>query len=61
MGTSKESEEQHVTHEESDYASKNIARTRSNISQPVECGYHDIDEIKEIVRHLASFSKESQN
>lgn len=55
-----ESEEQHVTQEESGHASKYITKTRSNISQPVECDYHDIDEIKEI-RHLASFSKESPN
>lgn len=60
MGTSEESEEQHVTQEESEHASKTITKTRSNISQPVECAYHDIDEIKEI-RHLASFLKESQN
>lgn len=60
MGTSEESEEQHVTQEESEHASKTITRTRSNISQPVECDYQYIDEIKEI-RHLTSFSKESQN
>lgn len=46
MGSSEESEEQHVTQEESEHASKTITKTRSNISQPVECDYNDIDEIK---------------
>lgn len=58
MGTSEESEEQHKIQQEIKHASKKI--TRSNLDQPVECDYHDIDEIIEI-RHLTNFSNESEN
>lgn len=58
MRTSEESEEQHKIQQEIKHASKKI--TRSNLDQPVECDYHDIEEIIEI-RHLTNFSNESQN